>query len=75
MKDTLTFSVSVKNTGKMTGDKMVQAYIPYLKPERIPLKELKEFKRFSVNQGGEQIAEIKIPGFRIAKVEPAKASV
>lgn len=33
----------------------------------MPLKELKGFKRISVNQGGEQIAEIKIPVSELQK--------
>ncbi|MGI4729525.1 MAG: glycoside hydrolase family 3 N-terminal domain-containing protein [Janthinobacterium lividum] len=64
---TITFSVAVKNTGKMDADEVVQAYIQYPNLERMPLKELKGFKRISVNQGGEQIAEIKIPVAELKK--------
>jgi beta-glucosidase len=60
LKDTLTFAVTVKNSGKMTGDEVVQAYIQYPDLARMPLKELKGFKRISVQQGQEQVATIKI---------------
>ena len=61
LKDTLTVTVNVKNTGKVTGDEVVQAYIEYPKIERMPIKELKGFKRVSVGQGGQRSATIKIP--------------
>ncbi len=60
-KDTIAVSVNVKNTGKMDGDEVVQAYIEYPQIDRMPLKELKGFKRITVAKGGEQIATIKIP--------------
>ena len=61
LKDTLTVTLNVKNTGKMTGDEVVQAYIQYPNIDRMPVKELKGFKRVSVPQGGEQAVTIKIP--------------
>jgi len=60
-KDTLSVTVKVKNTGKMDGDEVVQAYIQYPKVDRMPVKELKGFKRVSVSKGGEQSVTIKIP--------------
>ena len=51
----------VKNTGKMDGDEVVQAYIQYPKLDGMPVKELKGFKRVSVTKGGEQLVTIKIP--------------
>lgn len=57
----ISFSVAVKNTGKMDADEVVQAYIQYPNLERMPLKELKGFKRVSVQQNGEQVATIEIP--------------
>lgn len=61
LKDTLVFSVSVKNTGKMNGDEVVQAYIQYPAIERMPLRELKAFKRVSIEKDGENIVEMRIP--------------
>ena len=44
----LSITLKVKNTGKMDGDEVVQAYIEYPQIDRMPLKELKGFKRVSV---------------------------
>ncbi|MBS7564860.1 glycoside hydrolase family 3 C-terminal domain-containing protein [Mucilaginibacter sp. Bleaf8] len=60
-KDSITFAVTVKNTGKMNGDEVVQAYIQYPNLERMPIKELKGFKRVTVQQGQEQVVNITIP--------------
>ena len=46
--DIISITVDVKNTGKMDGDEVVQAYIEYPKLERMPVKELKSFKRISL---------------------------
>ena len=45
-------TVDVKNTGKYSGDEVVQLYVRYLdsKVER-PLKQLKGFTRVPVNAG------------------------
>ncbi|MDB5134921.1 MAG: glycosyl hydrolase [Mucilaginibacter sp.] len=60
-KDTITVSLKVKNTGKMDGDEVVQAYIEYPQVDRMPLKELKGFKRVTVSTGNEQPVTIRIP--------------
>jgi beta-glucosidase len=59
--DTISVSIQVKNTGKMNGDEVVQAYIEYPQIDRMPVKELKSFKRVSVGTGAEQSVTIKIP--------------
>jgi beta-glucosidase len=61
LKDTVEVAVNVKNTGIMNGDEVVQAYVEYPNIERMPLKELKGFKRVSVGSGGSQAVTIKIP--------------
>lgn len=61
LRNSITFSVEIKNAGKMDGDEVVQAYIQYPNLERMPLKELKAFKRISVSKGGEQTVQFKIP--------------
>jgi beta-glucosidase len=61
VKDTLTFSLQIKNTGAMDGDEAVQAYIQYPSLERMPLKELKAFKRISIPKGSVQTVQLKIP--------------
>ncbi|HEX8313966.1 MAG TPA: glycoside hydrolase family 3 N-terminal domain-containing protein [Flavisolibacter sp.] len=61
LKDTLTFSITIKNTGKMDGDEVVQAYLQYPAGERMPLKELKAFKRIFVTKGSAETVQLKIP--------------
>jgi beta-glucosidase len=60
-KDTLSVSIKVKNTGKMDGDEVVQAYIQYPQIDRMPVKELKGFKRVTISKGNEQLVTINIP--------------
>lgn len=60
LKDSIAFSVAVKNTGAMDGDEVVQAYIEYPGGERMPLKELKQFKRVHVAQGQESDVRLAI---------------
>jgi beta-glucosidase len=59
--DTISISVNVKNTGAFNGDEVVQAYIQYPKIDRMPVKELKGFKRVSVAKGAQQTTTIRIP--------------
>jgi len=61
LTDTLTTTVKVKNTGAVDGDEVLQAYIEYPNIDRMPVKELKAFKRVSVTQGTEQSVTLKIP--------------
>jgi beta-glucosidase len=61
LTDTISVAVQVQNTGKMSGDAVVQAYIEYPKIDRMPIKELKGFKRITVKQGAGNTALIKIP--------------
>lgn len=59
--DTIRFSVNVQNIGNYNGDAVVQAYIQYPNAERMPVKELKAFKRVSVTKGGVKKATLNIP--------------
>jgi len=59
--DTLSITVNVKNTGKMNGDEVVQAYVEYPKLNRMPIKELKSFKRISLAKDNEGSVTLKIP--------------
>ena len=45
----------------MDGDEVVQAYIQYPNIHRMPVKELKSFKRISISKGGEQLVSLRIP--------------
>ena len=51
-QETLTVSVEIKNTGKVFGKEIVQAYVAPTKGEVIrPLKELKGFEKVALNPG------------------------
>jgi beta-glucosidase len=65
--DTIHFSVAIKNTGKINGDEVAQVYISYPNIERMPLKELKAFKRIHVEKGAEKIIKFKIPVSELQK--------
>ncbi|MCJ8209834.1 glycoside hydrolase family 3 C-terminal domain-containing protein [Mucilaginibacter sp. RS28] len=71
-KDSITFTVTIKNTGSMAGDEVVQVYIKYPGIGQMPLKELKGFKRVSVSQGGEQTVTISIPVTELQKWDSNK---
>jgi len=60
-KDTISITLKVKNTGKMDGDEVVQAYLQYPQIDRMPVKELKSFKRVSITKGNEQSITLSIP--------------
>ncbi len=61
VKDSIQFSVTVKNVGNYTSDEVVQAYIEYPGVERMPLKELKAFKKQTVEKGGNSTFTLSIP--------------
>ncbi|WP_345212473.1 glycoside hydrolase family 3 N-terminal domain-containing protein [Mucilaginibacter gynuensis] len=60
-KDTITIQATISNTGNINADEVVQAYVKYPSIDRMPLKELKGFKRVTVNKNGQQAVEFKIP--------------
>ncbi|WP_295673229.1 glycoside hydrolase family 3 N-terminal domain-containing protein [uncultured Mucilaginibacter sp.] len=74
LKDTISAVIQVKNTGAMDGDEVVQAYIEYPQIDRMPVKELKSFKRVSVTKGGTQTVSIKIPVEELQKWDLATHS-
>ncbi len=65
--DTLAVNIDVKNNGQMAGDEVVQAYIEYPQIDRMPVKELKSFKRVSVSKGNSQAITISIPVSELQK--------
>ncbi len=72
--DTITFRVTVKNTGTYDGDEVVQLYIQYPDGERMPLRELRQFKRVSVAAGKEQNTTLSIPVMDLQKWISPKAN-
>jgi beta-glucosidase len=73
-KDSLSFSIKVKNTGSMDGDEVVQVYVEYPPVERMPLKELKAFKRVHVKAGGQETVQLTIPAADLQKWDLATNS-
>lgn len=65
--NTLEFTVRIKNTGMMDGDEVSQVYIGYPSVERMPVKELKGFKRVSVKKGMEEAVTFQIPMSELQK--------
>ncbi|HVX49141.1 MAG TPA: glycoside hydrolase family 3 C-terminal domain-containing protein, partial [Chitinophagaceae bacterium] len=72
--DALRFSVNVQNTGNYDGDEVVQAYIKYPGGERMPLEELKGFKKIFVKKGGSGQVNISIPASELQKWDMAANS-
>ncbi len=60
-EDTLNFVLKISNTGKVGGDEVVQVYIEYPEGERMPIKELRAFKRISVPAGSADVVSLQVP--------------
>ena len=57
-KESFKISFNVKNIGNYNGDEVVQVYIKDLESKlKMPIKQLRSFKRFSLNKGDEKIVE------------------
>ena len=74
VNDTLLFDVKIRNTGAFDGDEVVQVYVQYPDVERMPLKELKSFKRVSLKHGKDKTVRFRIPVAELMKWDmPAHA--
>lgn len=60
IKDKVTLTVDVKNTGKRDGDEVVQIYIKNPNDPEGPIKALKGFKRVSVKAGASEKVSIEL---------------
>jgi beta-glucosidase len=67
VKDTISCIVEVKNEGAMDGDEVVQAYIEYPSAARMPVRELKAFRRVSVSHGAGERVTLSIPASDLQK--------
>ncbi len=72
-KDTLSFTVTVKNAGTINADEVVQAYIQYPSVDRMPLRELKAFQRVSVLANGETEVSFRVPVRELQKWDLGKS--
>ncbi|MFN4312885.1 MAG: glycoside hydrolase family 3 N-terminal domain-containing protein [Chitinophagaceae bacterium] len=70
--DTLRFSIVVENTGSMDADEVAQVYIRYPNLERMPLKELKSFKRVHILKGQQKLIEWAVPIEELKKWDLSK---
>jgi beta-glucosidase len=69
----VTVSIDIKNTGNRSGDEVVQLYVKHLKSKvERPIKELKGFKRITLNPGEQQTVEIKLPASSLSYWDVAK---
>ena len=67
VNENLDFSVAISNTGTMNGDEVLQVYIQYPNMERMPLKELKAFKRETIVKGKTNKVNFRIPVSELQK--------
>jgi len=61
LKDTITANVSITNKGNMDASEVLQAYIIYPTGDRMPIKELKYFKKLALAKASSKITSIHIP--------------
>ncbi len=61
LKDSILFSIKIKNAGKHDGDEVVQVYFQYPQLSGMPVKELKSFKRLSLKIDEEGMANFSVP--------------
>ncbi|HEY3405458.1 MAG TPA: glycoside hydrolase family 3 C-terminal domain-containing protein [Ohtaekwangia sp.] len=60
--DSIPVSVTVKNTGKLAGDEVVQVYVSSLtEGDRVPIRSLQMFKRIHLQPGEERIVNLILP--------------
>jgi beta-glucosidase len=59
-QDTITAILNITNTGKQEGDEVVQGYVEFPNYERMPIKEMKFFKRISLLVGQSKTVQAKI---------------
>ncbi len=73
-RDTIEVSVVVTNNGRIDSDEVVQAYIDYPDQPRMPLRELKAFKRVHVPAGKSKTVTLSIPVSELRKWNLGKSS-
>jgi beta-glucosidase len=68
--ESVSFSVSVKNTGARDGDEVVQVYVRNLQDPAGPLKSLRAFKRVTVKAGAAEQVRINLPSTTFEFFDP-----
>jgi beta-glucosidase len=70
--ETINLSVKVKNTGKISGDEVIQLYLKHLHAQGpSPIRSLQAFKRINLNAGEEKEIEFTLSKRQISIVENA----
>ena len=72
LHDSICFSAKIKNTGKYNGDDVMQVYINYPPIPGMPVKELKTFKRVTLQTGEEKEIRFCIPLSELKKWDMQK---
>lgn len=67
LKDTIQFTVQIKNTGTVDGSEVVQAYITYPNIKDMPAKELKAFKKINIGKNNTADVMLSIPVSELQK--------
>lgn len=66
--DEISCSVTIKNSGKYSGDEVVQVYIEYPQGNiRLPLKELRQFDRMTIKSNDRIEYQISVPVEKLKK--------
>jgi len=72
VKDTVVCSIKIRNTGNFGGDEVAQVYIHYPVLAGMPVKELKAFRRVSMNKNAETEVTFLIPLNELKKWDEKK---
>ena len=67
IEDNIEINTTITNTGNMDAAEVVQAYVQFPNLERMPLKELKYFKRIEIKKGKSENVKMKIPVSELKK--------
>ena len=67
LKDTITANIAIANSGIMDANEVVQGYIVYPNLDRMPLKELKYFKKILIAKGATKNVNMSIPVAELKK--------
>jgi beta-glucosidase len=71
--ETVTLRVTVKNSGKLDGDEVIQVYATAVKPPvPMPLRQLIGFQRVSIKAGESKPVEISVPVNRLRRWSEAE---
>jgi beta-glucosidase len=72
--DTLILNFALKNVGAMDGDEVAQIYVKSVNSKvKMPLKQLKGFKRISLKQGEQTRVSIEVPISEVSYYDEAKS--